>query len=127
MKRKLGMGYCGLACCLCAQNGTCPGCRSGGCKDREWCRNRSCCIEKGLNGCWECADFPCDTGLLKKPRARVFAAFAAVHGEEMLLDRLEANEKAGLLYHYEGQLIGDYDVPDTADGILRLLVSGPEK
>jgi hypothetical protein len=125
MKRENGIAYCGLACCLCGQSNTCPGCRNGGCKDKDWCQNRSCCLKKGLNGCWECTEFPCDTGLLKKTRARVFAAFAALNGEEALLDRLEANEKAGMVYHYDNQLVGDYDVPETGDGILRLLMNGP--
>ena len=56
------MAYCGLACCVCAQNDSCAGCRSDGCENREWCKNRSCCIGKGINGCWECADFPCGVG-----------------------------------------------------------------
>jgi dihydroorotate dehydrogenase (NAD+) catalytic subunit len=24
--------------------------------DKEYCRNYSCCKEKGLNGCWECSE-----------------------------------------------------------------------
>lgn len=124
MNREKGMAYCGLACCVCAQNDTCAGCRSDGCENREWCQNRNCCIEKGLNGCWECAEFPCGAGLLRKIRARVFAAFAAEFGEDTLMNRLEENEKAGMVYHYKNQLIGDYDVPETEDGIKRLILTG---
>jgi hypothetical protein len=124
MNREKGLAYCGLACCVCAQNDTCAGCRSDGCAGKEWCQNRSCCIEKGLRGCWECPEFPCSTGLLRKMRTRVFGQFVAAYGEEALLDRLEANEKAGLIYHYDNQIVGDYDLPDSEDGILRLIACG---
>ena len=124
MKREKGLAYCGLACCVCGQNETCAGCRSDGCTGREWCKNRGCCIEKGIAGCWECADFPCGAGLLAKLRPRAFSGFAAEFGEAVLLDALEANEKAGIIYHYENQLVGDYDVPETADGVRRLLLRG---
>ena len=40
------------------------------------------------------------------------------------MDRLEENERAGLRYHYKDQLVGDYDVPATEDGILQLLRHG---
>lgn len=124
MKRDKGLAYCGLACCVCHLNQICAGCRNDGCEGREWCKNRNCCIKNGINGCWECSDFPCGVGMLEKIRARTFAKFAAKYGEEALLDRLEENEKAGMVYHYENQLVGDYDVPDTEDGIVQLLLHG---
>jgi hypothetical protein len=126
MLREKGLAYCGLACCVCGQNETCAGCRSAACEGRDWCQNRSCCIEKGLGGCWECPEFPCGKGLLAKPRARAFATFALGRGEDDLLDALEENEKAGMVYHYEGQLVGDYDVPDTEDGIIELILHGKQ-
>lgn len=124
MRREKGLAYCGLACCLCGKSGTCAGCRSDGCTEKDWCQNRKCCIEKGISGCWECDRFPCGAGMLEKLRARVFAKFAAKCGEDALLDRLEENEAAGIVYHYEGQLVGDYDVPETEDGIVRLIIFG---
>ena len=34
----------------------CPkACRGGG--GNPWCKIRKCCQKKGLEGCWECADF----------------------------------------------------------------------
>lgn len=118
------MGYCGLACCVCSQNETCAGCRNGGCKDRDWCQNRKCCIEKGISGCWECDKFPCGAGMLDKLRPRVFAKFASRCGEDALLDRLEENEAAGMLYHYEGGFTGDYDAAETEDELVRLILYG---
>lgn len=118
------MGYCGLACCVCSQNETCAGCRNGGCKDRDWCQNRKCCIEKGISGCWECDKFPCGAGMLDKLRPRVFAKFASRCGEDALLDRLEENEAAGMLYHYEGGFTSDYDAAETEDELVRLILYG---
>ena len=124
MIREKGLAYCGLACCVCGQNGTCAGCRSAGCAGREWCRNRNCCIEKGISGCWECDLFPCGEGLLEKMGPRVFAKFASRCGETALLDRLEENEASGMVYHYENQLVGDYDAAETEEDLMHLILYG---
>ena len=124
MKRELGFAPCGLACCLCGENETCPGCRSDGCPNREACKNRLCCAEKALDGCWACPGFPCAGGMLGKPRIRAFAAYLKAHGAEKLLDRLARNEREGLLYHYPGQIIGDYDLFDTQTEIWSAIENG---
>ena len=49
VKRELGIARCGLACCLCHENITCNGCNSDECKDKEWCENRKCSIEKEIS------------------------------------------------------------------------------
>ncbi len=122
MNREKGMAYCGLVCAACGQNDSCAGCRDEGCRDREWCKNRRCCVGKGLSGCWECRDFPCDSPMLQKLRVRAFAAFAGEYGEERLIDCLEAGERAGFRYHYPDELVGDYDTPSDEAGIWRLLL-----
>jgi len=38
------------------------------------------------------------------------------------MDSLEKNEKAGMVYHYEGQLLGDYDKPTSSNDINRLVL-----
>ena len=38
-------------------NATCPGCREGG--GPPWCQVRPCCLEKELQVCFECDEFPC--------------------------------------------------------------------
>lgn len=124
MDRTKGIAYCGLACCVCSENADCAGCRNDGCKDKEWCKSFNCCKEKGLNGCWECSDFPCNNQMLDKLRVRTFAKFIGENGEEKLMDLLEKNEKSGLVYHYEGQLVGDYDIPKTEDEIIQLILQG---
>ena len=115
MKRELGIARCGLACCLCSENVQCKGCKQDGfldlawCKDAEWCENRKCCIANGLDGCWACGDRACRKGLFaSKIKALAFTEYVRRYGTEALLDRLEANEKAGIVYHREG-IMGDYD------------------
>ena len=130
MKRELGIARCGLACCLCSENTKCRGCKQDGfldldwCKDAEWCVNRKCCIAKGLDGCWACPDTACRKGLFaEKIKALGFTEYARRYGTEALLDRLEANEKAGIVYHREG-IMGDYDEFDSVEELIRFIRTG---
>lgn len=122
MDKTKGFGYCGLACCVCSENADCAGCRNEGCRDKGWCKPFGCAGEKGLSGCWACADFPCENSMLAKPRVRTFAKLLDELGEEKLMEILAQNETAGIVYHYPGQLVGDYDQPDTEDGIRKLVL-----
>jgi hypothetical protein len=118
--------YCGLACGLCSHGEGCAGCRNGGCEQREWCRVQSCCREKGYNGCWECAAFPCEREMLQKPRVQAFIRLIGKVGEEEFSAVLEQNERAGVLYHHEGKLTGDYDAFATSDEVERFIFAGRE-
>ncbi len=53
------VGYCGLVCGVCENR--CPCKLSPEVGDAN-CYQRTCCQEKGLDGCWECEQFPCDNG-----------------------------------------------------------------
>lgn len=127
MQTEKGIAYCGLACCVCDQNADCPGCRNEGCSGKEWCKNFNCCRQKGLKGCWECSEFPCRGGMLDKLRIRTFAKFIKEHGELKLMDCLAQNEKNGVIYHYSGALVGDYDVALTEDEIINIILHGTGK
>lgn len=116
-----GIAFCGLACCVCGENRTCAGCRKGGCGDREACRNYRCCSAKELEGCWACGDFPCDAPMLAKPRVRAFAEYVAENGKERLIAALKKDEECGALYHYDGQLTGDYDLFQRKEEIIDFL------
>ena len=87
MKRELG-----IACCLCSENDSCKGCKSDGFMDLSWSAIRRC--GKGVYA--------------EKIKPRAFAEFAQRYGIEELLDSLERNEQAGMVYHREG-IMGDYD------------------
>lgn len=119
MNKKIA--YCGLACCVCSENENCVGCRNNGCKDKDWCKNYKCCREKGINGCWECEDFPCSDGMLEKLRIRAFARFAKEFGEDELVRCLLRNKEKGIVYHYDGQLVGDYDKGKTEEEIINVI------
>ena len=124
MDRIKGIAYCGLACCVCSHNADCAGCRNEGCDIWEECRSYHCCQDKGLDGCWACNEYPCDNPLFDKARVRAFIAFIARYGENKLLDCLERNEAAGMVYHEDGRITGDYDIPATEEEIHKLILNG---
>ena len=133
MKRELGIARCGLACCLCSENVTCKGCKRDGfmelswCKDAEWCEVRRCGIEKNLNGCYECTPAECRKGLYaEKIKPRAFAEFARRYGVEELLDCLERNEQAGIVYHREG-IMGDYDDFEDLEELIDFIRTGKKE
>jgi hypothetical protein len=63
------VAYCGLVCGVCAhatpQVAGCAGCRHGG--GARDCYQRECCMANGLDGCWQCEEFPCDKGFFGDP------------------------------------------------------------
>ena len=133
MKRELGIARCGLACCLCSENVECRGCRQDGfldlswCKDAEWCENRKCVLEKEIAGCYECSPTDCRKGLFKeKIKARAFAEYARRYGVEALLDCLERNEQAGIVYHRTG-IMGDYDDFDDLEQLMDFIRTGKRR
>ncbi len=122
MKRELGIARCGLACCLCSENGECRGCNSGDCPDKDWCENRKCSISKGFEHCSDCAQ-DCRRGLLGKIKPYAFTAFVRRYGEAALLDCLERNERQGVVYHREG-ITGDYDDFDDSEELIEFIRTG---
>ena len=133
MKRELSIARCGLACCLCSENAECRGCRQDGfldlswCKDAEWCENRKCVLGKNIAGCYECSPADCRKGLFKeKIKARAFAEYARRYGVEALLDCLERNEQAGIVYHRTG-IMGDYDDFDDLEQLMDFIRTGKRR
>ena len=122
MKRELGLGRCGLACCLCKENEHCNGCMSDQCPDREWCLNRKCAVEKNIGHCYECTE-ECRKGLLGKIKPYGFTLFVKRYGLEELLDCLVRNEENGVVYHREG-IIGDYDDFDDVEKLIEFIRTG---
>lgn len=126
MKQELGIAYCGLACCLCSEAETCPGCQEAGCPGHEACHNYNCCKAKGLAGCWECPEFPCGQGMHKNLRIRTFARFIKERGQPFLMECLADNERDGVRYHCPGGLVGDYDL-ENEDEIVSMLLRGKSR
>ncbi len=125
MKKELGIGRCGLACCLCSENIHCGGCDSGECPDKDLCFNRKCSFEKGLEHCFECEE-DCRRGLLAKIKAYGFTLFAKRYGEGRLIECLEHNEKTGIVYHRQG-INGDYDDFDDAEKLIDFIKTGKKR
>lgn len=122
MKRELGIARCGLACCLCSENETCAGCLSDACEDKDWCENRSCSQSKNLKHCYECPE-ECRKGLLSKNKSYAFTLFVKRYGEKKLLDCLERNEQAGIVYHRE-EFLGDYDDFENTENLISFILTG---
>ena len=122
MKRELGIARCGLACCLCSENEHCHGYNSGDCPDKDWCKNRNCSMKKNLDHCYLC-ETDCRKGLLAKIKPYGFTVFAKRYGVEALLNRLEENEKKGVIYH-RNRIIGDYDAFDDVEALIHFIQTG---
>lgn len=118
-----GLAMCGLACVLCSVQ-DCPGCKARGCEHESDCTVLRCVTEKGLNGCYTCPDFPCEEKMLKGTRKRAFNRYARRFGQETLLQRLQSNHERGVVYHRPDGILGDYDLPETEDAVLRLIHFG---
>ncbi|MDO5110679.1 MAG: DUF3795 domain-containing protein [Clostridia bacterium] len=125
MNRELGIARCGLACCLCSDEikrmgaEPCTGCESGKCAFAPQCKSYHCSKEKGLKGCYEC-DAICEEGVLGKAKVKGFIAFIQRYGLEAFMDRLEENEKKGVVYHRAG-VVGDYDDCQNAQEVIAML------
>ncbi|HBF39637.1 MAG TPA: hypothetical protein DDW50_20265 [Firmicutes bacterium] len=125
----LSIGYCGLVCKMC---GLCAGCKSeNNCCEKqrspEGCYHYHCCIQKGLNGCWECGEFPCDQDMFsvdKDIRLKAFVRCAREDGVGMLAEYLKRNAGNGMEYHIGNGLRGDYDGLTSEAEVLRLLRTG---
>jgi hypothetical protein len=55
------LGYCGVICSICKNlEDNCKGCIDHG-GDMN-CYQRICCIDKNIDGCWQCNTYPCKKG-----------------------------------------------------------------
>lgn len=118
-----GLAVCGLACVLCSKE-ECPGCKARGCEQGGHCSVYQCAIGKGLDGCYQCEDFPCDEKLLSGIRIRAFNRYAKGYGKQALIDRLRSNYENGVIYHSSDALNGNYDICKTEQEVIDLLNNG---
>ncbi len=119
------IAYCGLVCGRCHLRAECDGCRNTAslCDRGEVCHQRNCCIERRLQGCWECAEFLCGKdmhGPGHDLRIRAFVAFIKAEGAEALVDCLLRNEVRGIHYG-KGR---DYDGMGSEEEVTQLLKKG---
>jgi len=116
------LGVCGLACVLCGAE-DCLGCVARAAKDGCDCSVFKCVTAKGLDGCYQCGDFPCGEGMHKGVRNRAFNMYAKKFSKPALLERLRINHENGITYHRPGGK-GDYDLRETEEAVIRLIETG---
>jgi hypothetical protein len=119
------IAYCGLVCGMCHLSAECDFCKNTAslCARSEVCYQRNCCIHRKLQGCWECAEFPCGKDMHSTThdlRIRAFVAFIKAEGTETLVDCLLTNEANGIHYG-KGK---DYDGKSSEEEVIRLLKTG---
>jgi hypothetical protein len=122
------IGYCGLVCKFCHESNECEGCKSdhnccGRRLSQNGCHQYSCCVEKGINGCWECEQGPCDKDMFSEHhdiRNRVFVKCAKQEGIEKLAEYVVLNQENGIRYGYNK----DYDNLGSEEAVLNLLHKG---
>lgn len=102
---------CGLVCKLCHLAGECDGCKETASKcsvkseKDKGCYHRNCCLEKGINGCWECTDFPCDNQMFIGRTSREIKGFCRCikeDGVETFIESILANQEKGIPYGLKG-------------------------
>ena len=116
------IAHCGLVCAFCSMGAACDCHTSNFCPKQhssEGCYQFTCSTEKGLRGCWECDDAPCDKDMHVHVKIRAFIRCIKEEGLEKFCQYLSINEKNGIVYHREGYS-GDYDLP-TEEEVLALL------
>ena len=133
---KNSIAYCGLICFLCSFDGSCDCKKDNHCGKKaspEGCFQYNCCIEKGLNGCWECSNAPCDKDMFSpieakqisaRRKLRAFIACIKEDGIEKFFQYIVNNTEKGIVYHRNG-VYGDYDL-ETEEKILCLLRTGEQ-
>jgi len=115
------VAYCGLVCGLCPPPRTCE-CRTKPKPAEAKCYQRNCCLRKGLDGCWECDEFPCNNGYFSKGnmwRGLNIASIQCVRdaGKEGLVKLLLARHGQE---HYHG-----FYTHKTPEEVLRMLQDPP--
>jgi len=124
---KSSISYCGLVCCFCKVKDNCDCKTDNHCCKRlssDGCYQYDCCRGKGLNGCWECPDSPCDKGIFANNSLKpsVFVKCIKEDGVEKFTHYMLRNHQNGIAYTTNAHG-DDYDL-DSEKDILNLLRNG---
>ena len=81
------IGCCGKICKLCSKADDCDGCREKKARNArknspEGCYPYFCCRRKGIEGCWECSEGPCDKDVFASKQGITLRAFVMCAKEE---------------------------------------------
>ncbi|HKL99881.1 MAG TPA: DUF3795 domain-containing protein [Mobilitalea sp.] len=114
------IGICGLVCNLCSGKSNCSGCR---CKDGN-CSIKKCSLEKELDYCFLCNEYPCGEEMFKNIRLKAFNRVAKEDGLQKLAEYLMRNFQNGIQYHSKDGIKGDYDRLQSEQDVISLLKDG---
>jgi len=119
------LAYCGLICDLCYKKDKCDGCKKANntCErncSAKGCYQKKCCLEKGLNGCWECEDiYKCKEGMYSIDdfsKVKAFAICIKEDGKDNFLKYVLKNMENG----WSVEKGKDYDNKNTKEVLLML-------
>jgi hypothetical protein len=104
------IAYCGLVCNLCHLAAECNGCRTAATNcpkyhSVEGCFHRDCCLTKGIDGCWECDEYPCGRDMFAgKTKGEIlgFCACIKQDGKAKFIGYILRNMAKGIRYGIEG-------------------------
>ena len=65
--------------------------------------------------------------MLDKIRIRAFAEFARRYGVDELEKCLIRNKENGIVYHYDGQLVGEYDKCQSVEEVIQMIKTGENR
>jgi hypothetical protein len=84
-------------------------------------------MEKHINGCWECGDFPCDNDMFDTAthdvKIRACARCIKEDGAGKFIDYIIRNEGSGIKYGFRK----DYDRMQDEEAVFNLLRMGIKK
>ncbi len=121
------IAYCGLVCQLCHKREMCDGCRQGGnaCLRNcaiAGCYQKSCCLARGISGCFECDDLiACQAGIYASdnPKVKAFAICIQEDGKERFVEYVSRNMEHG----WSVEKGGNYDYRSVEE-VLSMLRNG---
>lgn len=121
------IGACGLVCALCGDRES--GCQGCGARSGAGCTIIQCCRDKGLEGCFECGEYPCGDSppgesMFGNLRVMALNHVAREEGRERLAQYLKRNHDNGIVYRRRNGLKGDYDLFSDRDKVVDFIRSG---
>jgi hypothetical protein len=103
-KYRESLAYCGLICDLCVYREKCAGCKQidnfceKNCSTAN-CYQKKCCLNKKLNGCWECNDiYKCEKGIYSLgdfSKVKAFALCIKEDGQQKFIEQVLRNMDNG--------------------------------
>lgn len=117
------IGCCGRICKLCSKADECNGCRDKKAKNArkntpEGCTPYFCCRRKGIEGCWQCEEGPCDKDVFSEKQGTCLKGFVLCAKEEGVLqlgNYVFQNDILGIRYESKETYMACKDEAEVID------------